>query len=276
MIQVTIPNTNLKISKMIFGTASLIKNRTTNQQLFILNKAVDCGFTHFDTAPLYGFGTAENIVGSVIKKNVNLSVTTKVGLYPLLGINPNFIKLLSIRITQTLSRRLFGNFKNPLDLTKPIIDFSVQRARKSLENSLANLKRECIDIYMLHEACDVLCFSEEWQMFISNIKKEGKIKFSGLALSSKNQNFFINKKNFQSFDILQVQDSLLYEEANILLQNNLPFQITYGYFSSINKNTNNFNYSNYLKKIFTRNKKGAIIVSSNKTSHIFELSQAAI
>jgi aryl-alcohol dehydrogenase-like predicted oxidoreductase len=276
MIQVTIPNTNLKISKMIFGTASLIKNRTTNEQLFILNKAVDCGFTHFDTAPLYGFGTSENIVGSVIKKNSNLSVTTKVGLYPLLGINPNFIKLFSIRAIQTLSRRLFGNFKNPLDLTKPIIDSSVQRARKSLENSLENLKRDHIDIYMIHEACDVLFFSEEWKMFLSNIKKEGKIKFTGLALSSNNKNFFINKKNFQLFDILQAKDSLLYKEANILLQNNLPLQITYGYFSSINKNINNFNYSNYLKKILARNKNGAIIVSSNKTSHIFELSQAAI
>jgi len=268
---ITIPNTNLKISKIIFGTGSLIKNYTVNQQLLVLRTAVDCGITHFDTAPLYGFGSTEGIVGLILKKNINLTVTTKVGLYPLLGSNPNSIKIFSQRIIQSLSRRAFSNFTNPFDLTKPIIDYNVLRARKSLENSLKNLKRETVDIYMIHDPNDIMCFSEEWQTFLSNIKKEGKIKFSGLAYSSQYQNLFINKKNFKLFNILQLKDSLLYKEADILKKYNLPFQITYGYFSSIKKKENNFNYINYLKKIFARNKKGAVIISSNNTKYITKL-----
>ena len=77
------------------------------------------------------------------------------------------------------------------------------------------------------------------------------------------------------FDILQLQDSMLHKEADILYKNNLPFQITYGYFSGIRKDTKNFNYSDFLKKILNRNKEGAIIVSSNNLNHIVELSQAA-
>ena len=96
MIKIKIPNTNLIISKIIFGTGSLIKNFTKKKQLFILKKAVDCGFTHFDTAPLYGFGTTESYLGDILKKNLHLTVTTKVGLYPLFGINPNLIKSFSI------------------------------------------------------------------------------------------------------------------------------------------------------------------------------------
>jgi D-threo-aldose 1-dehydrogenase len=269
MIKIKIPNTNLIISKIIFGTGSLIKNFTKKQQLFILKKAVDCGFTHFDTAPLYGFGTTESYLGDILKKNLHLTVTTKVGLYPLFGINPNLIKSFSARLLQKLTRKFFTN------LTKPIINSSVDRAKKSLENSLKNLKRDCIDIFMLHDPNDVIFFSEEWLSFIIKIKKEGKIKFSGLAFTNTNQQLFINNKVTKFFDILQLQDSILHKEADILYKNNLPFQITYGYFSGIRKDTKNFNYSDFLKKILNRNKEGAIIVSSNNLKHIVELSQAA-
>jgi aryl-alcohol dehydrogenase-like predicted oxidoreductase len=268
MIKIKIPNTNLMVSRIIFGTGSLIKNFTKYRQLLILNKAIDCGFTHFDTAPLYGFGTTETYVGEILKKNKNLTVTTKVGLYPPFGINPSAVKSFSIRVLQKLSRRFFEN------LTKPVIDFTINRAKKSLENSLKNLKRDCIDIFMLHDPNNIIFFSEEWINFITNIKKDGKIRFSGLAFTDKNQQLFVNNKVAKFFDIFQLQDSISHKQADIFYKNNLPFQITYGYFAAIRDNIKNINYSNFLKEILNRNKEGSIIVSSNNLDHIVALSHA--
>lgn len=262
---ITIPNTTLNVSRIIFGTASLIKNYTTTRQLFILNKAIDCGITHFDTAPVYGFGSTESVVGLILKKNKNLTITTKVGLYPFFETNPNFIKLFSQRIMQTISRRIFVN---PLDLTKPVVDLSVLRARKSLENSLKYLKRETIDIYLIHDPNSHICFSDEWQTFLNNLKKEGKIRFTGVAYSSKYQNLLINKNNIKLFDILQLQDSLFLKEADIIKKYNLQLQITYGYYSSIKNKLKNFDYVDHLKKVFARNKTGAIIISTNNVENM--------
>jgi len=69
MHKIKIPNTNLKISKLIFGTASLIKNLRVKKQLYILDCAIQNGFSHFDTAPLYGFGSTEKLLGNILKKN---------------------------------------------------------------------------------------------------------------------------------------------------------------------------------------------------------------
>jgi hypothetical protein len=266
MFKITIPGTNLNISKLIFGTASLIKNIRKKKQIFILNTAIENGFTHFDTAPLYGFGSTESVLGEVLKKNYNLTVTTKVGLYPFYGLNPGHSKIFAIRIFQKLTRKLFPNY------SKPFINFNLKQAKKSLENSLKNLRRDCIDIYTLHEPCEKLIDSDEWKIFLEGLVKEGKIKFYGLALNAKNLKTFIQNKQNQLFNILQVQDSTIYKEADILTQNNLPFQITYGYFSTALKNNKKMNYLNCLKEVLMRNKTGSIIISSNNIKHISEIS----
>ena len=68
MYKIEIPNTNLKVSRLIFGTASLIKNLRVKNQLYILDCAIQNGFSHFDTAPLYGLGSTEKLLGDILKK----------------------------------------------------------------------------------------------------------------------------------------------------------------------------------------------------------------
>lgn len=124
---------------------------------------------------------------------------------------------------------------------------------------------------MLHEPMYQLLSCNEWATFLENLKKEGKIRYSGLALDANNLLDFIKNSKTKLFDILQVNDSIDQQEANILIRNQLPLQITYGYFSSAKKRS--IDLLNILKKIKIRNNNGAIIVSSNNYEHIKELSQ---
>lgn len=266
MQKITIPNTKLTVSNFIFGTGSLIKNIREKKQLYILSKAIENGFTHFDTAPLYGFGSTEKLVGSILKNNHQLSVTAKVGLYPPYGLNPNTVKISCIRIFYKLTRKMNFNFNTA------VVNFGIKKAKLSLENTLKNLRRDCVDIYMLHEPIYKLLSCDEWAIFLENLKKEGKIRYSGLGLDTKNLVDFIKNKKIKIFNILQVNDSIDQQEANILIKNQLPLQITYGYFLSAKKR--NIEDQNILPKIKMRNKNGAIIVSSNNCENIKNLSKA--
>lgn len=266
MYKIEIPNTNLKVSRLIFGTASLIKNLRVKNQLYILDCAIQNGFSHFDTAPLYGFGSTEKLLGDILKKKSNITVTTKVGLYPYHGLNPSTYKLIYIRTLQKLTRKNFPN------LYKPFLDFNIKKAKKSLENSLKNLQRDCIDIYMIHEPCFDQINILEWKNFLDNSIKEGKIRYYGLAGNIGNVAKFIEDKK-KLFNILQVQDSLENQEADYLIKKKITLQITYGYFfSSLINKAEKVNHINFLKKILSRNNTGAIIISSNNPKHIEDLS----
>jgi D-threo-aldose 1-dehydrogenase len=266
MYKIKIPNTNLKVSRLIFGTASLIKNLRLKKQLYILDCAIQNGFSHFDTAPLYGFGSTEQLLGNILKKNSNITITTKVGLYPYHGINPNAYKLFYIRILQKIARKNFPN------LQEPFLNFDIKKAKKSLESSLKNLQRDCIDIYMIHEPCFDKINLFEWKNFLENSIKEGKIRYYGLAGKVSSLVKFIENKQ-KLFNILQVQDSLENQEADYLIKKKITLQITYGYyFSSLNGKLENVNHINFFKRILTRNNTGSIIISSNNPKHIENLS----
>ena len=100
----------------------------------MLESAVDLGFTHFDTSPYYGFGLAEEILGEIFKKNKNLTITTKVCLYPPSKLNHNFFEM--------VFRKSAG--KIIPKLSKPNIDFSIDFAKQSIDRSLKKMKASTV------------------------------------------------------------------------------------------------------------------------------------
>ena len=81
MYQIVLEGTDLKVSKIGFGTAALHHSFTSSTRLSILRTALDGGITHFDTARLYGYGIAESELGRFFGKNgrKDLTISTKVG-----------------------------------------------------------------------------------------------------------------------------------------------------------------------------------------------------
>ncbi len=80
--KLVIPGTALQTSRFIFGTSSLLSVGSRRRRQRLLGAAVAQGFTHFDTAPYYGFGAAERDLAPVLRTQPDIGVTTKVGIYP--------------------------------------------------------------------------------------------------------------------------------------------------------------------------------------------------
>ena len=81
MQQIILPYTDLKVSRLGFGTASLHHLIYQKDRELLLGQALDSGFTHFDTARLYGEGLAEHSLGRFLgKQRQNVTIGTKFGI----------------------------------------------------------------------------------------------------------------------------------------------------------------------------------------------------
>jgi D-threo-aldose 1-dehydrogenase len=261
MKKIIIPNTNFECSRLIFGTGSLLNIFDKKKRLELLESAVDLGFTHFDTSPYYGFGLAEENLGEIFKKNKNLTITTKVCLYPPNKLNHNFLEM--------VFRKSAGKIISKL--SKPNIDFSINFAKQSIDNSLKKMKIDNIDILLIHEPIISLINVDEWKNFFENLVKIGKIKYFGISsLNSMRIKNFLNTEK-KLFNIIQTLDSIDLQEANFISDNNLPFQITHGYISSLKKRQPKILLKNVFKDIINRNPKGAIIFSTTRKKNLYEI-----
>jgi len=116
----------------------------------LLNQALDLGITHFDTAALYGFGHNETLVG----------------------------KALGHRRDEFFLASKCGIDKNAEG--KREIDNRPERLRQTLDDSLARLGVDHIDLYYLHR-WDKKTPIEDSVGFLSDMVKAGKIGAIGLS-----------------------------------------------------------------------------------------------
>jgi aryl-alcohol dehydrogenase-like predicted oxidoreductase len=225
---------------------------------------VDAGFTHFDTAPYYGFGLAERDLGHVLKARPEVTVTTKVGLYSPGGEEQSgaavFVRKATGRFIKAISR--------------PTVDFAVARAKRTLEGSLRRLKRESIDIYALHEPELSLLNTDEWLKWLESLLRDGTVRTFGLALTmDKVEPFLAAGSELTRF--IQVHDSLTTREADVLTHYRKPFQITYGYVSASRKEGSPLSVTEVLRQALLRNTHGAIIVSTKQLARLPQYARLA-
>lgn len=264
MQQITLPGTDLAVSRFIFGTAGLFNAGPAAARQRLLEAAVEAGFTHFDTAPYYGFGVAERELGLLLRRHPRLGVTTKVGLYSPGGDDQ--------RDYSVFVRKALGRVLRPL--SRPTVDFSVARARHALEGSLRRLGRERIDVYMLHEPQLALIATDEWQRFLDDCRRTGKIGEAGLALTADRLGPFLAAASPLT-RLVQVCDSLEGREADILPQHGRPLQITYGYVSAARSSGSPLGVADVLRAALRRNAGGAIIVSSRRPDRLAQYPRLA-
>src|SRR4051794_35798600 len=70
-------------SRIGFGTSGLLRIGSARERLSVLAAALAGGITHFDTAPIYGFGESERALGRFLRgQRSRVTLTTKFGLRP--------------------------------------------------------------------------------------------------------------------------------------------------------------------------------------------------
>lgn len=257
-------NTDLRVSRFIFGTASLFNVGGPGKRRALLEAAVEAGFSHFDTAPYYGFGLAERDLAPVLKAHPEVTFTTKVGIYSPGGENQSDAAV--------FLRKAIGRFIRPV--SRPEIDFSLARARQALEGSLRRTGRQTIDLYMLHEPDLPLVATDDWRRWLEDRVQAGTVRQFGLALTADRLAPFLDA-GADLGAVIQICDSLKAREADLLPRHGRPLQITYGYVSAAMAGPEPVSVPDILAQALRRNPAGAVIVSSTKISRLAQYGRIA-
>jgi aryl-alcohol dehydrogenase-like predicted oxidoreductase len=127
----TLPNTDIKISKICLGTMTFGQQNTESEGHYQMDYALEKGVNFFDTAEMYSipgkqetYGSTEKIIGSWFKKTgkrEEVVLASKIA-----GPNPGF-----------------GYMREKLDFSPASIQYA-------LDNSLQRLQTDYIDLYQLH------------------------------------------------------------------------------------------------------------------------------
>ena len=265
MRSVALPRTEIHVSRLSFGTASLHHLVTSSRRQELLAAAFDHAFTHFDTAPYYGFGIAEEELGRFLRgRRGGVTVATKVGLYPPRDIYPNTASV-------WLQKAAGGVFPT---LSRPIIDWSIAAAARSLDRSLRRLRTDWIDLLLLHEPASTAVESEIFLDWLKEERSKGKIRAWGLAGHAECMNTWLST-NHPLGMVLQVQDSLMRKEADQLIRYGRDLQITYGYLSANSALPRSLAVTEILERAMQRNAIGSIVVSTRRLEHMSELAAVA-
>jgi aryl-alcohol dehydrogenase-like predicted oxidoreductase len=136
-----------------------------NQSIKAIHKAIDYGITSIDTAPVYGFGESEKIVGEAIKgKRHKLQIFTKYGLRWDKKIGSYYFDITNHKGNRTSIYKYAG---------KDSIIYEC-------EQSLKNLGTDYIDLYQIHWH-DVTTPVEESMEAVNKLISDGKVRAAGVC-----------------------------------------------------------------------------------------------
>lgn len=141
--QIALPGSGARTSQLGFGCAYLLGpglDATTSRRL--LDAAWDAGIRHFDVARLYGMGRTEALVGEFLAKHPEATVTTKFGVVP-----PSELQRWQMR-----AERLAPALGKVLPKRHEKAVFRAADAKAALETSLRALRRDRVELFLLHEA----------------------------------------------------------------------------------------------------------------------------
>src|SRR5258707_12564992 len=159
---VDIPGTSMRVSRVALGTWAIggwmWGGSNENDAISAIHAALEQGINLIDTAPVYGFGRSEEIVGKALAEGGRRDRTvlaTKVGL------------------EWTDDDKVFRNS-------------TPARIQKEIEDSLRRLQTDRIDIYQIHWP-DPLVPIEETAEALLALRKQGKILALGVSNFSPEQ-----------------------------------------------------------------------------------------
>jgi aryl-alcohol dehydrogenase-like predicted oxidoreductase len=153
--RVAIPGTKLAPTRIALGTWAIggwmWGGSDDQESIRTILSALDRGITIIDTAPVYGFGHSEEIVGQALAESGrrrNVVIATKVGL----------------------------DWRDG----KPFRNGSKARIKKEIDDSLRRLRTDVIDIYQVHWP-DLNTPIEETAQALAELHRAGKIRAIGVS-----------------------------------------------------------------------------------------------
>lgn len=162
------------------GCGDLYGGSQASQSAKLVQAALDAGIRYFDLARLYGDGSAEAVVGDVLKP-----VRDKVVLATKAGILPWSMQL-GARFAHKAAKtaRIFAPARRFIPAPPPAKErygvFGLKDLERSIEASLKALRTDYLDILLLHE-CTPADISYETRALLERFLKAGKVRAYGTA-----------------------------------------------------------------------------------------------
>lgn len=157
MDQIELAPTGRQTSRLGYGCSSLMGATGRKESLALLEQAFDAGIRHFDVAPMYGYGAAEGCLGEFLARHrAEVTVATKYGIPP--AKNQGLLSLARraagpvVKLLPGLKRRLARAADTVAATAEAKASFTASEAKASLHHSLAELRTDRIDVWLLHEA----------------------------------------------------------------------------------------------------------------------------
>ena len=125
-----------------------------NASIAAIHKAIDLGMNWIDTAPVYGLGHSEEVVGRAVKEsNVKPFIFTKCGMV----------------------------WDDKREIKRTLLEI-----RREVEGSLRRLQVEAIDLYQIHWPVEDADIEEGWTTLVE-LQREGKVRHIGVSNFSVSQ-----------------------------------------------------------------------------------------
>ena len=271
MQRITLLGADLQTSRLGFGAASLHHAFRSRERQALLGAALDAGFTHFDTARMYGEGMAERELGRFLGKTRNqVTIATKFGIPAIPALERFPLLMYAQRALGGVGRRLAPQWWNHRRV------IARKEAESSLAASLKALQTDWIDILFVHEPqladVDALLSMADW---LEQQKTIGRVRWLGLA-GSAHHCVAVAQQTGGLFEILQVEDSLAAHEANQVTAAGYPLQITFGYFRQAIAMQPRTDGLAVMQAALARNPHGMILVSSRRPERLRALAALAV
>jgi D-threo-aldose 1-dehydrogenase len=174
-----------------FGCASLFHLPSANQRRRVLEAAFDAGIRHYDVAPMYGLGFAEQELASFARAHPDgVVLATKFGIEPTFFARsiahiqgPVRAMLARVPVLQKGAKSAAtGPGSGPAGrLLYRARGYDAAAARSSLQASLRRLGRGHVDLFLLHDPAPAAVPSADLAAYLEGARAAGTIRAWGVT-----------------------------------------------------------------------------------------------
>jgi aryl-alcohol dehydrogenase (NADP+) len=145
----------------------------------IVERALELGVNFFDTSISYNEGRSEAILGEVCSRWLGPTIIATKGGYAI-----DFM----------------------VSGAQPLRDFTARAILEDIDGQLTRLRRDYVDMYMLHSPNVNVLETRDWATAIDTLKRQGKIKYFGISTSDHASGIWSIE---HGADLLQIEYDLL-------------------------------------------------------------------